>query len=59
MRKNASLRPMDATIRFLRPDIALAHVTHEMRGMLDASGKELPPQPELDLRVWSKTTASG
>jgi uncharacterized protein (TIGR02246 family) len=52
--KNASIRPMEAKIRFLRPDIALAHVTHEMRGMLDASGKELPPHPELNLRVFVK-----
>jgi uncharacterized protein (TIGR02246 family) len=52
--KNASIRPVDAKIRFLRPDIALAHVTHEMRGMLDESGKELPPHPELNLRVFVK-----
>ena len=52
--KNASIRPVDAKIRFVRHDIALAHVTHEMRGMLDESGKELPPHPELNLRVFVK-----
>ena len=52
--KNASIKPIDAKIRFLRPDIALAHVTHQMSGMLDASGKELPPHPELNLRVFVK-----
>jgi uncharacterized protein (TIGR02246 family) len=52
--KNASIKPVDAKIRFLTPDVALAHVTHEMRGMLDASGKEMPPHPELNLRVFVK-----
>ena len=52
--KNASIRPVDVTIRFLTPNVALAHVTHEMRGMLDESGKELPPHPELNLRVFVK-----
>jgi uncharacterized protein (TIGR02246 family) len=39
--KNASIRVIDIKIRFLRPDIALAHVTHEIRGMSDDDGKEL------------------
>jgi uncharacterized protein (TIGR02246 family) len=50
--KNASIRVIDIKIRFLRPDVALAHVTHEIRGMLDADGKELPPHTELSLRVF-------
>jgi len=50
--KNASIRVIDIKIRFLKPDVALAHVTHEIRGMLDADGKELPPHTELSLRVF-------
>ncbi len=50
--KNASIRVVDIRIRFLTPDVALAHVTHEIRGMLDADGKELPPHTELSLRVF-------
>ena len=50
--KNASIRVIDIRIRFLRPDVALAHVTHEIRGMSDDDGKELPPRTELSLRVF-------
>jgi uncharacterized protein (TIGR02246 family) len=50
--KNASIRVIDIKIRFLRPDVALAHVTQEIRGMSDDDGKELPPHTELSLRVF-------
>ncbi len=50
--KNASIRVIDIKIRFLKPDVALAHVTHEIRGMLDGDGKALPPHTELSLRVF-------
>jgi uncharacterized protein (TIGR02246 family) len=50
--KNASIRVVDIRIRFLGPDVALAHVTHEIRGMSDDDGKELPPHAELSLRVF-------
>src|SRR5713101_5827761 len=50
--KNASIRVIDIKIRFLRPDVALAHVNQEIRGMLDADGKELSPHRELSLRVF-------
>ncbi len=52
--KNATIKTVQAKIRFLTPDVALAHVTHEMRGMLDEAGNELPPHPELNLRVFVK-----
>ncbi len=32
--------------------MALAHVTHEVRGMLDSDGKELSSHRELSLRVF-------
>jgi uncharacterized protein (TIGR02246 family) len=49
--KNASIRIIDVRIRLIRPDVALVHVNHEMTGMLDAAGTELPPHRELSLRV--------
>ncbi|MBA3641384.1 MAG: SgcJ/EcaC family oxidoreductase [Acidobacteriota bacterium] len=53
--KNASIAPVDTHIQFLKPDVALAHVTHEIRGMLDESGRELPPHRELSSRIFLKT----
>src|SRR5260370_30429974 len=50
--KNASIRVIDIKIRFLKPDVALAHVTHEIRGMFDGDGRALPPHRELSLRVF-------
>ncbi len=52
--KNASIRVTDIKIRFLRPDVALVHVTQEIRGMLSDDGKELAPHRELSLRVFIK-----
>ena len=52
--KNASIRPVDTEIRFLTADVALAHVTHEIRGMLEDSGAPLPPHRELSTRVFVK-----
>jgi uncharacterized protein (TIGR02246 family) len=52
--KNASIRVIDTKIRFVRPDVALVHVTHEIRGMLNSDGKELPSHGELSLRVFVK-----
>jgi len=52
--KHASIRTLETKIRFLRPDLALVHVTHEIRGMLDAKNRELPPHTELSLRVYVK-----
>jgi len=49
--KNASIRIIDVRTRFIRPDVALVHVNHEMTGMLDTAGNELPPHRELSLRV--------
>ena len=50
--KNASIRVIDIKIRFLRADVALAHVTQEVRGMSDDHEKELPPHTELSVRVF-------
>jgi len=50
--KTASIRVIDIKIRFLRPDVALAHVIQEIHGMLDSDGKESPSHRELSLRVF-------
>ena len=52
--KNAKLRPLETHVRFIRTDVAIVHVLHEISGMLDASGKVLPPHPELSTRVYVK-----
>jgi len=52
--RDASLQTTDVTIRFVRPDVALVHVTHEITGMLDSNGQPLPPHQELSLRVFIK-----
>ena len=49
--KNASIRIIDVRTRFIRTDVAVVHVNHEMTGMLDTAGNELPPHRELSLRV--------
>ncbi len=52
--KDARIKVLDVQIRFLKPDVAIAHVTHEIEGMLDSSEKKLPPHRELNIRVFVK-----
>lgn len=52
--KNASLKTMKMKIRFIRPDVALVHVTNELSGLVNASGQTLPAHQELSLRVLVK-----
>jgi uncharacterized protein (TIGR02246 family) len=52
--KNASLRTLDVAVRFVRPDIALVHVTNELSGLVAPDGQTLPPHRELSLRVFAK-----
>ena len=52
--KNATHRTLDVSIRFLRPDIALAHVTNELSGLVTPEGQELPAHQELSLRIFAK-----
>jgi uncharacterized protein (TIGR02246 family) len=51
---NARLRIVDTKIRFLRADVAIAHVTDEITGMTGADGGTLPLQRELSLRVFTR-----
>jgi uncharacterized protein (TIGR02246 family) len=52
--KNATQRTIDVTIRFIRPDVALANVTNELSGLVAPDGHALPAHQELSLRVFVK-----
>ena len=41
-------------VRFIRPDVALAHVTNEFSGLVSPDGQTLPPHRELSTRVLVK-----
>ena len=52
--RNATLRTLDVTIRFIRPDVAIAHVVNELSGLLGPDNDTLPAHTELSLRVCVK-----
>jgi uncharacterized protein (TIGR02246 family) len=52
--KAATHKTLNVSIRFLRPDIALAHVTNELSGLVAPDGQALPSHQELSLRVFTK-----
>jgi hypothetical protein len=42
------------TVRFIRPDVGVAHVTNELSGLVGPDGKGLPAHRELSIRVFAK-----
>jgi uncharacterized protein (TIGR02246 family) len=52
--KEATLRTLDVTVRFVTPDVAVAHVTNELSGIERPDGQRLPPHTELSIRVFLK-----
>ena len=52
--RNVSLKTLDVTVRFIRPDVALAHVTNELSGLVNPEGQTQPPHRELSIRVLVK-----
>jgi uncharacterized protein (TIGR02246 family) len=50
----ARLKTLDIEVRFLRLDVALAHVMNEMSGVTALDGRLLPPHRELSIRVLVK-----
>jgi uncharacterized protein (TIGR02246 family) len=52
--KTAMHRTLNVSIRLLRPDVALVHVTNEPSGLVAPDGTALPPHQELSLRVPAK-----
>jgi uncharacterized protein (TIGR02246 family) len=53
--REATLRTIDVRVRFIRPEVALAHVTNELSGLTAPDGQKLPAHQELSLRVFVKT----
>jgi uncharacterized protein (TIGR02246 family) len=52
--KNAAHRTLAVAVKFIRPDVALAHVTNELSGLVGPDGQGLPAHQELSLRVFVK-----
>jgi uncharacterized protein (TIGR02246 family) len=49
-----TVKPLGVTVRFIRPDVAVAHVTNELSGLVSPDGQPLAPQRELSLRVFER-----
>ena len=49
--RRATLKTLEVSVRFIRPDVALAHVTNEMSGLLSLEGQPVPSHRELSIRV--------
>lgn len=56
--RNARHNTLDVSVRFIRPDVAIAHVTNELSGLVAQDGQNLPSQRELSLRVNRKAADS-
>ena len=50
----ATLKTFDVSIRFIKPDVAVAHVTNEMSGVINTEGQKIPSHRELSIRVLVK-----
>jgi uncharacterized protein (TIGR02246 family) len=51
---NAILKTLEVRVKLIRPDVALAHVTSELSGVLGPDGQKLPAHRELSQRVFVK-----
>lgn len=49
--RNVTLKTLGVAVRFIRPDVALAHVTNELSGLVSPEGQTLPSHQELSIRV--------
>lgn len=56
--REATQRTLNVSVRFIRPDVALAHVTNELSGLIGPDGQRPPPHQELSLRVFVKEGTS-
>lgn len=52
--KHAKIELIDLRVRFIEPDVAIAHETHDLSGMLGPDDKPLPTMRELSIRVLVK-----
>jgi uncharacterized protein (TIGR02246 family) len=53
--KEATQRTLGVTVRFIAPDVAVAHVTNELSGIVRPDDQRLPPHTEISIRVFLKT----
>jgi uncharacterized protein (TIGR02246 family) len=56
--RHATLKTLDVSVRLIRPDVAVVHVTNEMSGLPGPDGQALPPHRELSIRVLVKDQAA-
>jgi len=56
--RNVTLKTLRVTVRFIRADVALAHVTNELSGLVGPDGQTLPSHQELSIRVLVKDQGS-
>lgn len=52
--KEAKIKLLDLRVRFIKPDVAIAHETHELSGMSGPKGEKMPTLRELSIRVLLK-----
>jgi len=50
----AAIKILDVRVRFVASDVAIAHATYEISGMIGLDGLMTPPHEELSLRVLVK-----
>ena len=56
--RKAALKTLDVAVRFIRPDVAVVHVTNEMSGVASPTGELQPSHTELSIRVVVKDNAT-
>ena len=52
--RHVTLKTLELVVRFIRPDVALVHVTNELSGLISPEGQTLPAHQELSIRVLVK-----
>ena len=50
--RTARARTLNVAVRFIKVDVAVAHVTNEVAGVVGSDSQTQPPQRELSLRVF-------
>jgi uncharacterized protein (TIGR02246 family) len=52
--KDSRIALVDLQIRFIRPDVAIAHQTHDMSGKRGPNGEAVPTERQLSTRILVK-----
>ena len=50
--RNSVLKTLDVRVRFIRPDVAVAHVTNQLSGIVAPDGQQMPAHLELSIRIF-------